>query len=257
VRFIKRSKGSFPMTDSSVAAGMPAATAYTQARTPGGGGWWSPPDQRTAQRVRLEQRARDTDATAQLMRCLRGWALEQLTWPALVRLAGNQPVDPNHPDAWRSRDAHAQAVLHRHGQGRVSATRLTSAAIGTLIDGHALADRDAGLDWSTVTVPASGLNERLDRAHARLPISLEDSAVWAHHVDQRRALAGPLGLGEDRADDLSRWVIAHPDQFDGGDLRCWRIGSATWLSLAGEQLGAVGVVERPVGCVRGSGVGVN
>jgi hypothetical protein len=60
------------------------------------------------------------------MRCLRDWALEQLTWPALVRLAGNQPVDPNHPDAWRSRDAHAQAVLHRHGQGRVSATRLTS-----------------------------------------------------------------------------------------------------------------------------------
>ena len=71
--------------------------------------------------------------------------------------------------------------------------------------------------------------------------------MWAHHVDQRRALAGPLGLGEDRADDLSRWVIAHPAQFDGGDLRCWRIGSATWLSLAGEQLGAVGVVERPVG----------
>ena len=42
-------------------------------------------------------------------------------------------------------------------------------------------------------------------------------------------------------------MLAHPDQFDAADLRCWRIGSDTWLSLAGEQLGSVGTVERPVG----------
>src|SRR5947208_2101720 len=57
----------------------------------------------------------------------------------------------------------------------------------------------------------------------------------------------PLGLDDHRADDLSRWLLGNPSQFDAGDLRCWRIGSATWLSLAGERLGAVGKVERPIG----------
>ncbi|MGB0091560.1 MAG: hypothetical protein WBP81_03370 [Solirubrobacteraceae bacterium] len=83
-----------------------------------------------------------------------------------------------------------------------------------------------------MTVPASALAERLRHAHAQLPVSLEDPTVWAYHLDQRRALARPLGLEDDRADDLSRWVLAHPDQFDAGDLRCWRIGSDSWLSLA-------------------------
>jgi hypothetical protein len=36
-------------------------------------------------------------------------------------------------------------------------------------------------------------------------------------------LARRLGLADDRADGLSRWVVARPDQFDAGDLRCWRI----------------------------------
>ena len=217
--------------------------------TTGGGGWADAPDGRTLERERLETRARVTDATAQLLRCFPRWsrALEQLTSLALERLAGNEPLDPNEQDVWRSRDAHAQAVLHRHGKGKVSATRLTSAAIAALIDGQALADRDAGLDWRTVTAPASVLDERLHNAHARLPIKLEDPSVWACHLDQRRALARPLGLEDDRADDLSRWVLAHPDQFDATDLRCWRIGSDSWLSLAGEQLGGVGTVERPVG----------
>jgi hypothetical protein len=57
----------------------------------------------------------------------------------------------------------------------------------------------------------------------------------------------PSALGDHLADDLSRWLLANPSQFDAGDLRCWRIGSDTWLSLAGERLGAVGRVERPVG----------
>ena len=138
------------MADSSLAAGMPAATASadTQRGAPRGGGWWSPSDQRVRERERLQQRARDTDATAQFMRCFAGGGrvLEQVTWAALVRLADNEPVDPNDRNAWRSRDAHAQAVLRRHSQGRVNATRLTSPAIGALIDGQALADRDAGLD---------------------------------------------------------------------------------------------------------------
>ena len=230
------------MANTIPAAGIPAATTYPRWWATGGGGWAAAPDGRTLERERLETRARVTDATGQLLRCFPRWsrALEQLTSLALERLAANEPLDPNEPDVWRSRDAHAQAVLHRHGKGKVSATRLTSAAITALIDGQALADRDAGLDWSTVTVPASALDERLRRAHARLPISLEDPSVWAYHLDQRRALARPLGLEDDRADDLSRWVLAHPDQFDAADLRCWRIGSDSWLSLAGEQLGSGG-----------------
>ena len=231
------------------AAGMPAATTYPRWRATGGGGWADAPDGRTLERERLETRARLTDATGQLLRCFPCWtrALEQLTSRALERLAANEPLDPNDPDAWRSRDAHAQAVLHRHGEGTLSATRLTSAAITALIDGQAAADRAAGLDWSAVTTPASTLDERLARAHATLPIDLDDPGVWAYQLDQRRVLAGPLGLDDDLADDLSRWLLANPGQFDAGDLRCWRIGSDTWLSLAGERLGAVGRVERPVG----------
>src|SRR5947209_19231939 len=88
--------------------------------------WWLGPTGRTLERERLEHRAAQTDATAQLRRCFPDWRspLEQLSSQALGRLAGNEPIDPNDPDAWRSHDAHAQAVLHRHGQSSVSATRL-------------------------------------------------------------------------------------------------------------------------------------
>ena len=78
-------------------------------------------------------------------------------------------------------------------------------------------------------------------------------------ASQRRALAARLGLPAGQADDLSRWVLAHPDQFDADELRCWRIASPTWLAVAGEQLEAVDRVERPVAlfvmpAVRGRGV---
>ena len=235
------------MTNPTSAAGTPAAEPYLRWGTVGS--WSAQPDRRTLEHERLESRARGTDATLQLLRCFPSWtrALEQLTFATLERLAANEPVDPNDPDGWRSRDAHAQAVLHRHGKGKLSATRLTSAAITALIDGQAAADRDAGLDWSTVTTPASALDERLARAHATLPVDLDDPRVWAYQLDQRRVLARPLGLDDHLADDLSRWLLANPSQFDAGDLRCWRVGSDTWLSLAGERLGAVGRVERPVG----------
>ena len=235
------------MTNQTTAAGTPAADPYLRRETLGG--WAAQPDERTLERERLESRAKGTGATVRLLRCFPTWtrALEQLTLRTLARLAANEPVDPNDPDAWRNRDAHAQAVLHRHGTGTLSATRLTSAAITALIDGQAAADRAAGLDWRAVTTPASTLDGRLARAHAMLPVDLDDPRVWAYQLDQRRVLARPLGLDDHLADDLSRWVLANPSQFDAGDLRCWRIGSATWLSLAGKRLGAVGKVERPVG----------
>ena len=236
------------MADAIPAAGTPAADRFARVGR-AGGGWSAQPTSARSNASAWRIGAKGTDATVQLLRCFPSWtrALEQLTLRTLERLAANEPVDPNDPDGWRSRDAHAQAVLHRHGEGKLSATRLTSAAITALIDGQASADRDAGLDWSTVTTPASALDERLARAHATLPVDLDDPRVWAYHLDQRRVLARPLGLDDHLADDLSRWLLANPSQFDAGDLRCWRIGSDTWLSLAGERLGAVGKVERPVG----------
>jgi hypothetical protein len=77
---------------------------------------------------------------------------------------------------------------------------------------------------------------RLRLAHATLAVGLDDPSVYAFRHDQRRTLCARLGLAGEQADDLSRWVLAHPDQFDAGDLRCWRIGSHSWLRLADAQL---------------------
>ena len=218
------------------------------------GGWSAQPDQRTLERERLESRAKGTDATSQLQRCFPRWAtaFEHLSWRALVRLAANEPVDPNDRDAWRSHDEHAQAVLRRHGE-QAQRRALTLAAIAALTDGQARADRDAGLDWSTITAPASRLDERLRRAHAKLPDRPRRTRRVRRVAPTAPRARRPLGLAGGQADDLSRWVLAHPDQFDAGQLRCWRIASPTWLELAGEQLEAVDRVERPVGAVRHAG----
>jgi hypothetical protein len=50
--------------------------------------------------------------------------VERLRRAALERLAANQPIDPNVPDVWVSPDAHADAVLRRHGISHVNAARL-------------------------------------------------------------------------------------------------------------------------------------
>jgi hypothetical protein len=231
----------------------PTTAAATAAATTGSGraldlpGWSR--NSHALERERLIAQARGTDAGRQLQRCFSRWmtAFERLAWRALVRLAANEPVDPNGLDVWESRDEQAQAVLRRHGLTTVKAGRLSLAAVKALIDGQAVADRDAGLDWSRLTVPASGLDERLRRAHTRLPIDLSDPGVYAQVGDQRRVLASRLGLAGEKADDLSRWVLSYPEEFDPADLRCWRIGSTSWLELADEQLDTVGRVQRPVG----------
>ena len=148
-------------------------------------------------------------------------------------------------------------MLRRHGI-TLNPRHLTLAAIQVLIDGQARADTDAGLDWTRITAPASQLDEKLRRAHAVLPVDLSDPAVFGDVGAQRRALATRLGLPAGQADDLSRWVLAHPDQFEASELRCWRIASPTWLQVAGEQLDAVDRVDRPVAlfvmpAVRGEG----
>jgi len=184
-----------------------------------------------ADREPLARQARETDAGRQLMRCFPGWtkALDHLRWAALVRLARNEPVDPNDPDTWASRDQHAHAVLRRHGVSSVAPTRLTLQTVGRLIDAQAAADRAAGLDWTRVTAPGRALDPALRRAHAQLGVDLDDPAVWTRRADQRAALARRLGLSEDQTDDLSRWALEQPDAFDAHDLRCWRIASRTWL----------------------------
>ena len=85
-----------------------------------------------------------------------------------MRLARDEPVDPNDPDTWAGRDQHAHAILRRHGITGVAPTRLTLQAIGRLIDAQAAADREAGLDWTQITTAAGALDPALRRAHARL-----------------------------------------------------------------------------------------
>ena len=131
-----------------------------------------------------------------------------------MRLARDEPVDPNDPDAWASRDQHAHAILRRHGITGVAPTHLTLQAIGRLIDAQAATDREAGLDWTRITTPARALDPALRRAHARLGIDLDDPAVWTRRADQRAALARRLGLSDDQTDDLSRWALEQPAAFE-------------------------------------------
>jgi hypothetical protein len=229
-------------------AGAPART--DSAAREGGGpvGWLARPKRRTLERDRLEARARDTDAGRQLQRCSPAWRRlpERLTWQALLRLSRNEPIEPNDPDVWQSRDVHAEFVLRRHGLGRIDTRRLTLTAIGSLIDGQRELDRRAGIRWDTLLAPGD-LAARLREAHRRPPIDLDDPGVWIHRADQRRTLASRLGLAEDRADELSRWALANPAGFDADELRSWRIASPRWLELAAERLAPVGQVDRPVG----------
>ena len=231
------------------AAGAPAAITTASGQPLSVPGSWTSAMADERERERLLGPAGESDAGRQFGRCFARWprVLEHVRLRALRALAANRPVDPNDPDVWRSRDEHAQAILRRHGLTQLSAGRLTLAAIGELIAGQARADRDAGLDWSTIAVPPASLDEPLRRAHSRLAISLEDPAIYAHRADQRQALSRTLGVSAEQADDLSRWVLSHPDQFNADDVRCWRIGSRTWLELCDEQLPAVDRVERPVG----------
>ena len=233
------------------AASSVAATATTGGNQPLElPGWRAAPfDLRDSSgRADAERSARETDAGRQLQRCFPRWsrAFEHLRRTALRRLADNQPVDPNDADSWHSRDEHAQAVLRRHGLAQVHARRLQTSAIRALIDGQAHADRQAGLDWTTVTAPASRLDDALRRAHARLPIDLDDPRVWASRDDQRRALGRRLGVGDQQADDLSRWVLEQPEAFDPDDLRCWRIASAD-LAGARRRAARAGRSRRPAG----------
>jgi hypothetical protein len=188
-------------------------------------------------------------AWSQFVRCFPRWqgATRRLHSRALRRLAANTPVDPNDKATWCSSDAHATAVLRRHGVTTLDSMKLSDRAVIGLIGGQRDADQRAGLDWGVLHDPPSLIDDRLRKAHRTLPVDLGDPRMWKWPEDQRRVLAEALGVAPGLAGDLSRWTLAHPDRFAEGSLRCWRIASGTWLRLAGEQLDPVGVVDRPVG----------
>ncbi len=191
----------------------------------------------------------DTDAGRQLARCFGalGAPVELLRPQTLARLADNRPVDPNDTDTWTDADAHAAAVLRRHGITSLRTSRLELSAVQRIAREQAAADRAAGIDWTRITAPASALDEALRHANAHLSIQLDDPTVWIGPEDRQRALARRLGLDPAVATQASSWAVAHADAFDANDLRCWRIASPAWLALADRQLPPVERVERPVG----------
>lgn len=197
----------------------------------------------------LAKHARQTDAGKQFVRCFPRWQTlhKHLARSALRRLAENEPLDPSDPDIWAGRDSHATAVLRRHGVTKVKVSSLEHRAIAELIGGQREADAGAGLDWSAVYPSRAALDERLRAAHARLPIDLHSPEVWAYMSDKRAALGARLGLEPEQAEDLSRFMLTHPDQFDAAHLRSWRIGSPSWLAPARRELPAPETVTHPVG----------
>ena len=186
------------MTNPTPAAGTPAADPYLRWETMGG--WSAQPDQRTLERGRLESRAKGTDATLKLLRCFpklepraravdfpdnRAARRQRVGRPQrLGRVAQPRRPRPSGPSPPRQREA------QRH------APRL--AAITGLIDGQAAADRDAGLDWSIVTAPASTLDERLARAPPRCP-----STSTIHASGRINSISG--ACSPDRSGSTTIW----------------------------------------------------
>ena len=165
---------------------------------------------------------------AQLQRCFPRWAaaLEHLSWQALARLAGTSRSIRTTATRGAPRRARPGGAPPPRHHAKPSAASLTLIGDPALIDGQARADRDAGLDWTTVTVPPSRLDERLRRAHAHLPIELDGPGRVRLLADQRRALAGRLGSGGDRPTTSRAGCSRTPTSSTPADLRCWRIGSA-------------------------------
>ena len=124
-----------------------------------------------AEREALARRARATDAGRQLARCFPRWAtaLDQLRWRALVRAgrttSRSTPTTPTRGTAATPTPRRSCAAT---ASPACAPTRLDlSGRSRPLIDGQAAADRDAGLDWTRVTAPASALDDRAARARTR------------------------------------------------------------------------------------------
>lgn len=194
--------------------------------------------------------ARGSDGYKLLRDIAGGWRyfVESLTNRALRQLVDGHMIDPCDRANWRDDVGAVDHILRRHGfTGSSTASRLRIGAREAAIEAQQAADREAGVPWDRVFDPKQEA-DALRKAHRRMPIDLDDPAVYAFPADARAAVCRRLGIESVRADDLSRWTLTHPDEFDASLARCWRIGSRSWLELVDEQLGPLtGRVERPVG----------
>ena len=212
--------------------------------------WWLPSHRsnartRAARASRRARRARPRSFAA----ASRAGAplLEQLT-PQALDAAREGPADRSE----RSRRlAHPRCACRSDATpprlGSISSRRLTSTAIESLIDRQAQADREAGLDWTTSPAgkasSTSGFAARTSSGRS----NLDDPGVWAYRTDQRRVLASRLGLPEAQADELSRWVLAHPDSSNPRICAAGESDPTAGSNSPTEHLETVATVERPVG----------
>ena len=186
------------MTNATPAAGTPAADPYLRWRNRGRLVRPARPAHARARAPRALARS-GTDATAQLLRCFPRWtrALEQLT-VADTRAARRQRAGrPQRPGrvAQPRRARPGGPSPPRHGQGQRHAPDL---------GGDHGADRRAGAGRPR---RRPRLEHRHHRRRARstsgwrAPTPAADRRsrirrVWAYQLDQRRALARPLGLDD-------------------------------------------------------------
>ena len=169
------------MTSVPEAAGpLPAAASTSSGRALSLAGWGASPEASQFERDALIAQARETDAARQLQRCFPRWA-QGARAPVVARAAraGRQRARrPQRPrrvaQPRRGRARGAAPPRHHPRQPRPPHPRPRSAA---LIDGQARRRprRRPGLDARSPSRRAR-LDEALRRAHARLPIDLDDPA---------------------------------------------------------------------------------
>ena len=175
-----------------------------------GSGWLGAQE---PERARLAEQARASDAARQLQRCFPRWSRRSSTC-AGGRSRGWRATSPSTPTtrtAGAVATSHAQVVLRRHGLTRPPASRLTTHAQQALIDGQAASRPRRRPRLDAVTARA----RRSTRARAARTRGCRSTsttrACSRSGSDQRRALCARLGLAPGQADDLSRWVLEHPD----------------------------------------------
>ena len=168
------------------------------------------------------------------MRCFPRWlaALDHLRWPALVRLAARRAGRPQRPRrVEQPRRSTPHAILRRHGITGVDADR-PDARGDRAPDRRPGGRRPRRPAWTGRASPSrrATLDAALARAHARLPIDLDDPGVWCRRADQRARARPPARARPAARPTTSRAGRSRSrDAFDADDLRCWRIASATWL----------------------------
>ena len=148
-----------------------------------------------------------TDACGQFARCFA--AAEAAARTAAPRraaaLADDRPVDPNDPRRWTDR---RRARRPRSCAATASPASTppgsTCGAVRALIDGQAAADRDAGLDWTRITAPASRARRRAAaRARAAADRPRRPARLGAPRATSAARSPPRSGSPTPQADDLA------------------------------------------------------